>query len=433
MTSCATQPAPPTETDLVIPPPRLGRQQRERLAPAPALADAQSVACACALGEMERLREDLAQALEREALEREARLEAQGEAKGLRFALAQALASRPSEPSVTPSVTQSRRDASRSTVTGSVTERDAVTLEGGGGEDPAAARRRLLAAVRSQRYRDRKAAAEATGAGGTTPSRRPSRRKRHAVTPSVTPPERDAASVMAPPTAPVLAAQPPPRKLTEPVTPSPDKLFFAWTQEERSTRFPGAIPERPPANWATWYAEALAAVGGDEERLRGAWLAWLEDSWGHQCKPVCAVVAFTGARSGSGTWRRHVPGQHAGAAPAQETPAEARRRADAAVGRSELGPALDVPDTPAGRAWIQVLEALRAARKPYIADHAAADGRPVALEDTRLVVEAKDRFARNWLEDMAGPTLDSAARALGLELRFTTAGQPADAHAGGLQ
>ncbi|WNZ59929.1 hypothetical protein QEG98_28405 [Myxococcus sp. MxC21-1] len=113
-------------------------------------------------------------------------------------------------------------------------------------------------------------------------------------------------------------APPPARKRAEPVTPSPDKLFFAWTQEERSIRFPGAIPERPPANWATWYAEALTAVGGDEERLRGAWLAWLEDAWAHRCKPVCAVVGFTGAREGSGTG--------AGTSPASSTARRLRRR-----------------------------------------------------------------------------------------------------------
>ncbi|RKI09820.1 hypothetical protein D7Y15_23260 [Corallococcus sp. AB030] len=124
-------------------------------------------------------------------------------------------------------------------------------------------------------------------------------------------------------------------KWMEDDAPSPDKVFFAWTQEERCRRFGRAIPEAPPPGWATWYADALAAVGGDEGRLRAAWLAWLEDTWGQSRQPVCAARAFIGAE----VWRRHVPGQGGAemgsAAPAQLSPAEARRRAQLGVGRGE--------------------------------------------------------------------------------------------------
>ncbi|RKH93641.1 hypothetical protein D7Y04_40275 [Corallococcus sp. AB038B] len=117
--------------------------------------------------------------------------------------------------------------------------------------------------------------------------------------------------------------------------PSPDKVFFAWTQEERCRRFGRAIPEAPPPGWATWYADALAAVGCDEGRLRAAWLAWLEDAWGQARQPVCAARAFVGAE----VWRRHVPGQGGAevgsAGVVQLSPAEARRRAQLSVGRGE--------------------------------------------------------------------------------------------------
>ncbi|RKG68626.1 hypothetical protein D7V80_11545 [Corallococcus sp. CA054B] len=117
--------------------------------------------------------------------------------------------------------------------------------------------------------------------------------------------------------------------------PSPDKVFFSWTQEERCRRFGRAIPEAPPPGWGTWYADALAAVGGDEGRLRAAWLAWLEDTWGQSRQPVCASRAFIGAE----VWRRHVPGQGGAELGSvgltQLSPAEARRRAQLSVGRGE--------------------------------------------------------------------------------------------------
>ncbi|CAM4157543.1 hypothetical protein COSO111634_33995 [Corallococcus soli] len=136
------------------------------------------------------------------------------------------------------------------------------------------------------------------------------------------------------PTPPVVRKARP--KWMEDDAPSPEKAFFAWTQEERGRRFPGAIPEAPPSAWASWYAEALAAVGGDEQRLRAAWLAWLEDAWGQSRQPVCAARAFVGAE----VWRRHVPGQGApaeGMGPVQAplSPVEARRRAALEVGRGD--------------------------------------------------------------------------------------------------
>ncbi|WP_163998660.1 hypothetical protein [Pyxidicoccus caerfyrddinensis] len=118
----------------------------------------------------------------------------------------------------------------------------------------------------------------------------------------------------------------------------PEKAFFAWCQEARVARFPGAVHEAAPSGWGTWYAEALAAVGGDEERLRGAWLAWLEDAWGQGRRPVCPARAFIAPE----VWRRHVPGQDVpadGSLPSVPvSAADARRRAALAVGRGEEPP-----------------------------------------------------------------------------------------------
>ncbi|SDD64682.1 hypothetical protein [Myxococcus virescens] len=131
-------------------------------------------------------------------------------------------------------------------------------------------------------------------------------------------------------------------------------------------------------------------------------------------------------------WEANATPEHRADAGQPSAPAEARRRTDAAVGRGEAPKALDLPDTPAGAAWAQVLEGMRERGKSYAAGQAQGYVRPVALEGGCLVLEAPDRYALNGLEDLR-PALESCARALGLELRATIAGQPADAHAGGLQ
>ncbi|RKH03675.1 hypothetical protein D7X32_13550 [Corallococcus carmarthensis] len=172
--------------------------------------------------------------------------------------------------------------------------------------------------------------------------------------------------------------------------PSPDKVFFAWTQEQRCTHFPGAIPEAPPPGWAAWYAGALAAVGGDEARLRAAWIAWLEDAWGQARQPVCATRAFVSPE----VWRRHVPGQGAQSAPA-------------------AGPAL--PATEAGATWGQVLAALHADGKRYVAEQLARLS--PSLDGDMLVLEASDRFAAASLHDECLPLIEATLARLGAPAR----------------
>ncbi|RKG93232.1 hypothetical protein D7X32_43815 [Corallococcus carmarthensis] len=172
--------------------------------------------------------------------------------------------------------------------------------------------------------------------------------------------------------------------------PSPDKVFFAWAQEQRCTRFPGAIPEAPPPGWAVWYADALAAVGGDEARLRAAWLTWLEDAWGQSRQPVCAARAFASPE----VWRRHVPGQGTAAAPAE-------------------GPAL--PATEAGATWGHVLAALHADGKRYVAEQLARLN--PTLEGDMLVLEAPDRFAAALVQDDYLPLIESALARLDVPAR----------------
>ncbi|QSQ24841.1 hypothetical protein JY651_07840 [Pyxidicoccus parkwayensis] len=314
-------------------------------------------ACTCSRDELEGLLAALAEEREACIAAERAQAYAEGRAAGLRDALAEALAARgtgaaptvhvPVEVAPAPSakpVTENERDASHGSVTASVMQRDAVTLpvtlEGGRGEESAAARKRRLAALRAKKYREnqKNSAADDAREGVTL---------REAVThhaSRVTLPERDAGerdaapaalSVHAPMSPVVRSARP---AWMEEAPLGPEKLFFAWCQKERRRVFPQALPEQPPAGWGTWYIEALAAVGGDEERLRAAWRAYLGEDWARSRRPVCPARAFCAPE----VWRRHVPGQDVpaeGALPSTpSSPAAARRRAALEVGRGEEPP-----------------------------------------------------------------------------------------------
>lgn len=137
----------------------------------------------------------------------------------------------------------------------------------------------------------------------------------------------DTTSPVAAPVPPAVRRKP---KWMEDTTPSPGKVFFAWFCDERLQRFPSAIVEpRPPARWPEWYAAALAACGGDEERLRATCRNFLSDGWAQGLERPCPASVLVS----DNVWPKHVPGQHAGAVlSAQVAPADARRRADLAVG-----------------------------------------------------------------------------------------------------
>lgn len=114
------------------------------------------------------------------------------------------------------------------------------------------------------------------------------------------------------------------------VGPAPEVAFFARLDERRREALPRAMQERPPPGWPAWYREALAAVEGDEERLFAAWEAYLADEWARSLKPPCAVVGFCGK---AGVWRKHVPGQGEGAAPAARS---GRGSSSSSVGMREV-------------------------------------------------------------------------------------------------
>ncbi|NPC76499.1 hypothetical protein HPP05_42995, partial [Corallococcus exiguus] len=168
--------------------------------------------------------------------------------------------------------------------------------------------------------------------------------------------------------------------------PSPEVAFFAWTQEQRLLAYPRALPQPPPPGWAAWYRDALAVLGGNEERLRGAWQAFLADDWARTRRPVCPAQAFVA----QDVWRRHVP--------EQDAPAEL-----------EAVPAL--PATEAGTTWRQVLAELHAGGKRYVAEQLTR--LTPTLEGDMLVLEAPDRFAAALVQDDYLPLIESALARLG--------------------
>lgn len=110
---------------------------------------------------------------------------------------------------------------------------------------------------------------------------------------------------------------------------------------------------------------------------------------------------------------------------AGQAPSSARR-ADASVGRGEVQ-AAPLPDTPAGRAWGQVLDVMRRDGFGYGAEQLAAWAQPVSTNGRELLVELADSYAMRWLaEDGYEAAFKERAHALGITLRFVVA-QPAPA------
>ncbi|RKG97951.1 hypothetical protein D7X74_40535, partial [Corallococcus sp. CA047B] len=172
--------------------------------------------------------------------------------------------------------------------------------------------------------------------------------------------------------------------------PPPEIAFFAWTQERRLEAFPRALPQPPPPGWAAWYREALAVVGGNEERLRGAWQAFLADDWARSRKPLCPAQAFVAPD----VWRRHVPDQDAPAAPVA---------------------APTLPATEAGTTWGLVLAALHVDGKHHVAEQLARLN--PTLDGDMLVLEAPDRFAAAFVQDDYLPLIEATLARLGSPAR----------------
>lgn len=78
--------------------------------------------------------------------------------------------------------------------------------------------------------------------------------------------------------------------------------FFAWSQQVREERFPGAFPENRPAGYDGWFERASAEVK-DLARLKAAFRSFVADPWASKLKPPGAMQGFIGRDN----WRKHVP------------------------------------------------------------------------------------------------------------------------------
>ncbi|WP_141620123.1 hypothetical protein [Myxococcus sp. AB036A] len=160
-------------------------------------------------------------------------------------------------------------------------------------------------------------------------------------------------------------------------------------------------------------ARELLSRGSVAEVLR-RWEHGLRAHYRQRCDTLSDLVK---------RWEANATPEHrndAGQAPS------CARRADAAVGRGEVQ-AAPLPDTPAGRAWGQVLDVMRRDGFGYGAEQLAAWAQPMSTNGRELLVELADSYAMRWLaEDGYEAAFKERAHALGITLRFVVA-QPAPA------
>ncbi|WP_143195442.1 hypothetical protein [Archangium sp. Cb G35] len=157
-----------------------------------------------------------------------------------------------------------------------------------------------------------------------------------------------------------------------------------------------------PKGWASWYAEAVAALNGDEQRLAEAWCRYLEDEWARGLKPTCPANAF------QTVWDRHV------------TPL------------GQQSPVVAVPvdtSTDERRAWQLCLAALEAkgvrSVLPWL-----CQATPVGVVDGELVMRCPDAHFREAVVDEYADMLDEVACSVDLEgIRWVVEDQPAAASA----
>lgn len=151
--------------------------------------------------------------------------------------------------------------------------------------------------------------------------------------------------------------------------------WFGWAQDQRLQKRPGLMPEYPSASYQDFWATAMDQLKGDVERLRGAYLGFLGDTWAAGLKPAYPMNAF------QATWRKH--------APESTTPT----------------PSKPQPTTRAGKRWGQVLDAIAGEGMAYAREQ-LEKLEPVAVApDGALVLRSDDRFFDTWLEDQYGAEL----------------------------
>lgn len=80
--------------------------------------------------------------------------------------------------------------------------------------------------------------------------------------------------------------------------------FWMWAQGLREKA--GCIREHPPDPRALsgWYSVAMSELGGDDGRLREAWMRFGDDPHWQDAAPACPFRAFMNAETG---WRKYVP------------------------------------------------------------------------------------------------------------------------------
>ncbi|GHG79586.1 hypothetical protein [Comamonas sp. JC664] len=422
-----------TEADgtQVIPPPRARMQPDRDPAAQEMPVEASPASCGCPRDELELLRAKL-------AVEREARIRAEahgaGLAEGYSRALAQVLDARPPTAlRVPPYVPVSPVDTggyvhapspiSQREETPTVPRGTEANKGGTGGTAAATtAKPKTLSmspsAVKKRRLRKNQAERKTTAA---ETAREVSPQQHVPLSPASMSPQ-----VVPPVDTPMPAptANPPAiRKASwrEPVTPSPDKLFLGWYEEERRRFHPTAwdpLPAKLMPRWADWFPRALGhpLIGGDVEKLRETCRRWFADPWGNSLRTKCPASAFIADH----IWPQHIPGQHEGSAPARETPAESRRRAELRVGAGEEGRVEDLPNTPAGQALARILAAMSEGGLRYVAGQLPGHVHPVRIDDGGLHLEYRDRLARGWLAELgADASLKEYARTLGVRVYLT--------------
>ncbi|AEI65596.1 hypothetical protein [Corallococcus macrosporus] len=160
-------------------------------------------------------------------------------------------------------------------------------------------------------------------------------------------------------------------------------------------------------------ARELLSRGSVAEVLR-RWEYGLRAHYRQRCDTISDLVKRWEANATPE--HRNDTGQASGAA----------RRADTAVGRGEV-PVTPLPDTPAGRAWGQVLDVMRHEGFGYGADTTAARAQPASFDGRELLVELDDVYALQGLSaDGYEAAFRERAHSLGITLRFRVA-QPAPA------
>ncbi len=189
-------------------------------------------------------------------------------------------------------------------------------------------------------------------------------------------------------------SEPPPDPAPKPVAQQPaDVGWFARAQERRLQRFPNALTEPPPPGFnAPWWAGFMRDVKNDVARADAAYDVFLEDDWAQKLKVPCPFAAF------AKKYREYIPGQGMPAAP----PGQA---------------AWEPPDTPAGRRWARVIDAVRAEGKSYACKW-LQELTPLMFTADVLTVAARDKYQLGWIETHYVELLQRVAEPLGFSVQL---------------